>query len=158
ALPVGPAAIVAGRPEHIVAEDEGAEAVHRGAGEAIVGPALFADHRSKGASREEPTHQLTAALAERMLQALVRPGPEAVDGDSKNRYAHLTHRALRLIANLNQLRITSDPARRSVAPRWRRGLAPPYRLTSGAVARRVSQRGTGRFFSRRNAGLNSFEA
>jgi hypothetical protein len=34
-----------------------------------------------------------------MLQALVRAGPEAVDGHSKTRYAHLAHRGLLLIAN-----------------------------------------------------------
>jgi hypothetical protein len=28
-----------------------------------------------------------------MLQALVRAGPEAVDGHSKSRYAHLAHGA-----------------------------------------------------------------
>ena len=62
-------------------------------------PAVFSDHRSKGPGREEPIHQFLAPFAERMLQALVRAGPEAVDGHSKTRYAHLAHRGLLLIAN-----------------------------------------------------------
>src|SRR6185312_3021160 len=91
ALPVGPAPIVAGRPEHIAAEDEGAEAFRRGAGEAIVRPAVLADHRSKGPGRVEPIVQLPAPFAERMLQALVRAGAKAVDRHCKTRYAYLTH-------------------------------------------------------------------
>jgi propanol-preferring alcohol dehydrogenase len=38
-----------------------------------------------------------------MLQALVRAGPEAVDGHSKTRYAHLAHGGLRLMMDCNQL-------------------------------------------------------
>ena len=44
-FPVGPAPIVAGRPELVAAEDEGAEAFRRGAGEAIVSPAASPQHR-----------------------------------------------------------------------------------------------------------------
>ena len=94
ALPVGAAPIVAGRPEHVAAEDEGAEAVHRGAAEAIigpVGPAVLPDHRSKSPRREEPAHQLGPSLAERMLQALVRAGSETVEGHAETGYAHLAH-------------------------------------------------------------------
>jgi hypothetical protein len=47
-----------------------------GAGEAIVGAAVFSDHRSKGPGREEPIHQFLPPFAERMLQALVRPAPK----------------------------------------------------------------------------------
>lgn len=47
--------------------------------------------------------QLLAPFAERMLQALVRAGPEAVDGHSKTRYAHPAHGGLRLIVNCNRL-------------------------------------------------------
>src|SRR6202030_1390354 len=91
ALPRVVRPFAADRAEHIAAEDEGAEAFRRGAGEAIVSPAVFPDHRSKGPGRVEPTVQLLAPFAERMLQALVRAGPEAVDGHSKSRYAHLAH-------------------------------------------------------------------
>src|SRR6185437_8995962 len=79
----------ADRAEHVAAEDEGAETFRPGAGEAIVSPAVLPQHRSKGPGRIEPVVQLPAALAERMLQTLVRPGPEAVDGHSKTRDAHL---------------------------------------------------------------------
>src|ERR1700759_3684031 len=99
ALPIGAAPIVAGRPEHIAAEDEGAEACHCSFGKAVVGAAVFPDHRSKGQGREEPVHQVLAPFAERMFQALVWTGPEAVDGNSKSRYAYLAHRGLLLIVN-----------------------------------------------------------
>src|SRR5437764_1455938 len=46
ALPIGAAPIVAGRPEHIAAEDEGAEAFHCGFGKAVVGAPVLPDVRS----------------------------------------------------------------------------------------------------------------
>ena len=52
---------------------------------------------------DEPTVQLRAPFAERMVQTLVRAGPEAVDGHSKARYAHLAHGSPCLIVNCNQL-------------------------------------------------------
>src|SRR5262249_6129347 len=120
ALPRVVRPFAADRAEHIAAEDEGAEAFRRGAGEAIVSPALFPDQRSKGPGRVGPTVQLLAPLAERILQAQVRAGLEAVDGHSKTRYAHLAHGGLHEFLHSMSLGGSDRPPARASAPRVRR--------------------------------------
>ena len=46
-------------------------------------PAVLAAHMPPGARVEKPVHQRDAALADRILDILVRPGAEAIDGDSE---------------------------------------------------------------------------
>ena len=52
-----------------------------------------AEHLLEGARREGPLHQRRPADAERVLEALVRAGAEAVEGDGKAGDSELGHGA-----------------------------------------------------------------
>src|SRR5262249_49952844 len=82
------------RAEHVAAEDEGTEPIHRAMRVALVdaiGAAVLADHRPEAPGAEEPLKQLLPALAQRVLEALLRSGAEPVEGEGKSGDAYLGH-------------------------------------------------------------------
>src|SRR3977135_3109202 len=69
-------------PEHIAAQDESAETIHRALGKVFVGAiaaTLLAEHGAEGLGAEEPLMQFGAALAQRIVQALFRTRAIAVE-------------------------------------------------------------------------------
>src|SRR5690242_711859 len=69
----------ADRPEHIAAEDESAEPVHRTVCVGLINAvraATLTGHCPEGARPKEPPVQLPPALAERIFEALLRPRAE----------------------------------------------------------------------------------
>lgn len=95
ALPclVGP--VAADRAEHVAAQDEGAEAVHRPGGVVVVDTlraAVLAQHPMEHPGAEHPGVQCLAALPERVFAALVGPRAIAVDRKRKPRDDHPAHR------------------------------------------------------------------
>src|SRR5207302_10273736 len=97
APPAAPALVGPGpahRPEHIAPEDPRADASKALLRHGVVGPRLALAqvlHLAPEARGEEPLHQLGTAHAERVLQTLVRPGAEAVDGDREALHAEFGH-------------------------------------------------------------------
>src|ERR1700722_20333444 len=82
----------ADRPEHVAAEDEGAEPLHRAMGVGFVDPigtAGLPEHCPEGPGAEEPLMQLEAALAERVRQALLRAGAEPIEREREARDTYL---------------------------------------------------------------------
>ena len=76
---VGPGA--ADRAEHVAAEDEGAEVIHRPVREFVVqidGAISVAVHRAEGFCVKEPLKDFGTAEAKRVVQALFGPGTEAI--------------------------------------------------------------------------------
>src|SRR5690606_33606617 len=81
------------RAEHVAAHDPGADILKTARGHLVIGPrraAALAMDPSEGAGRDEPFMQGLAAAAQRLLAALIRSGPEAVE-----RYAEWTDAQLR---------------------------------------------------------------
>ena len=84
----------ADRPEHIAAEDEGAEPVHRTMCVGLIDAvraAVLANHRSEHTRAEHPLVQFPPALAEWIFKALLRPCSETVERDRKACNAHFRH-------------------------------------------------------------------
>src|ERR1700722_13704134 len=84
----------ADRPEHIAAEYEGAEAVHRTMGVDLanaVRAAVLTGHCPEHARTEQPLVQFQPALAERIFKTLLRPCSETVERDRKACNAHFRH-------------------------------------------------------------------
>src|SRR5579863_2102723 len=74
------------RTEHVAPEDPGAQTIEAPLGDRVVDPGLAVAaallmHAPPEPRPEEPLHQLRAADAERVIEALVRSRPVAVDGD-----------------------------------------------------------------------------
>src|SRR5579864_110427 len=96
ALPVLVRPGAANRPEHIAAEDEGAEPIHRTMGVGLIDAvraALLTDHCPEHARTEHPLVQFLPALAERIFKTLLRPSSETVKRDRKACNAHSRHNA-----------------------------------------------------------------
>lgn len=75
----------AARREHVAAHDPGAEIFEAARREMLVdaiAAALLAVHRAEGGRVEHPFVQRLAAAPQRIGEALVRPGAEAVDRDA----------------------------------------------------------------------------
>src|SRR6202035_3804583 len=93
----------ADRPEHIAAEDEGAEPVHRtmcvGLIDAVRAPVLT-DHCLEHARPEQPLVQFPPAFAERIFKTLLRPCSETVERDRKACNAHFRHSELPFISTI----------------------------------------------------------
>jgi len=86
ALPllVGPG--TAHRAEHVAPEDPRADVGHAARGELVVDAgraAVLAQHLLEGARRHEPLVQRLPADAERVVEALIRPGAVAVERDGE---------------------------------------------------------------------------
>src|SRR6185437_7764890 len=84
----------ADRTEHIAAEDERAEPVHRTMCVGLIDAvraAVLTDHRPEHTRTEHPLVQLPPALAERIFKTLLRPGSETVERDRKACNAHSRH-------------------------------------------------------------------
>src|SRR5580700_10135961 len=93
----------ADRPEHIAAEDERTEPVHRtirvGLIDTVRAPVL-ADHCLEHARTEQPPVQFHPAFAERIFKTLFRPCSETVERDRKACNAHFRHSELPFISTI----------------------------------------------------------
>src|SRR5262245_43480834 len=86
----------ADRPEHIAAEDEGAEPVHRPVCIGLINvvrAAALTGHCPEGARAEEPLVQLQPTLAERSFKTLLGSCAETVERNRKACNAHSRHNA-----------------------------------------------------------------
>ena len=86
---VGPFA--ANRSEHVAAHDRRADPGPESGSELVIDPltpTVFATHLVEHASGDEPVVQSLAADAERIIEALIRSGGVAVDGDADAVHAH----------------------------------------------------------------------
>ena len=83
------------RPEHVAAHDPGAEVLERAFREVVVGagrpPVPPLDVLLEGAGRNEPLVQLFAAAAQRVVEALVGSGAEAVRRHAEGVHAKFGH-------------------------------------------------------------------
>src|SRR5690606_35484183 len=101
APPAAPAFIrprAADRAEHIAPHHPRADIFEAPRGhllvDAVRAALLVEDHALDGAGREEPFVQLLAPLPERIVEALVRPGAEPVEGEGKAVNAYPGHGGL----------------------------------------------------------------
>src|SRR6185437_11900105 len=88
-------------PEHIAAEDERAEPVHRTMCVSLIDAvrtAVLTNHCPEHARTEHPLVQFRPTLAERIFTALVRPCSEAVERDRKACNANFCHNVLPFIS------------------------------------------------------------
>src|SRR5580698_5170106 len=93
----------ADRPEHIAAEDERAEPVHRTTCVGVIDAvraAVLTDHRPEHARTEQPLVQFPPAFAERIFKTLLRPCSETVERDRKACNAHFRHSELPFISTI----------------------------------------------------------
>src|SRR6185437_6468193 len=84
-------------PEHIAAEDEGAEPVHRTMCVGLIDAvrtAILTDHCPEHARTEYPLVQFPPALAERIVKTLLWPCSETVERDRKACNTHFRHNTL----------------------------------------------------------------
>src|SRR6185437_2991722 len=84
----------ANRPEHVAAKDEGTEAIHGAVCVRLIDAvraAAATGHFPKEARAEQPLVQLVPALAERILQGLLRPCAETIERDRKASNAYPRH-------------------------------------------------------------------
>src|SRR5258705_1831831 len=96
ALPAPVRPGTADRPEHIAAEDEGAEPIHRTVCIGLINTvraAVLTDHGPEHARAEYPLVQLPPTLAEGIFKTLLRPRSESVERDRKACDAHFRHKA-----------------------------------------------------------------
>ena len=95
ALPLVVGPVAADGAEHVAAQDEGAEAVHRAGRDSrcrcLSEPPSLPSISWNMPVSDHPRMQFLAALAERIFEALVRPGAVAVDGKRKSGNDHLAH-------------------------------------------------------------------
>ena len=74
-------------PEHVPAEDPGADVLETARGEVFVdarGPFVLAEHRLlEGAGRDEPAMELPTADTERMVTVLTGTRAAAINGDGE---------------------------------------------------------------------------
>jgi hypothetical protein len=98
APPSSPALVrpgTANRPKHVSAHNPGANVVEAARGEVVVNPglAVFASEQlcSKRASRERPGVKGGSADSKRVLQALIRARPKAVNRDGVAFHAEFSH-------------------------------------------------------------------
>ena len=80
--------------EHVAAEDPRADVLEALLGNAVVDaglPVVVSVHPAPHAHVEEPVHQLGPAHAERILQALIGPGGEAIECQAEAGDAYLAH-------------------------------------------------------------------
>src|ERR1700686_5505530 len=91
----------ADRPEHIAAEDERAEPVHRTICVGLIDAVralVLTDHCLEHARTEQPPVQFQPAFAERIFKTLLRPCSETVERDRKACNAHFRHSELPFIS------------------------------------------------------------
>ena len=97
----------ADRPEHIAAEDERAEPVHRTMCVGLIDAvraAVLTDHCPEHARTEHPLVQFPPALAERIFKTLLRPCSETVERDRKACNAHFRHNKLPSVSSQSGFR------------------------------------------------------
>src|ERR1041385_8589414 len=99
AFPLMVRPIPADRSEHVAAEDEGAETLHRAPGKTVIDAGFtvgFSQHLTKTPCREKPVKHLLAMHTKRMLQTLAGSRGKTVKRDTEPGDFYFRHRLLQL--------------------------------------------------------------